>query len=144
MGGVADDADDAHGAAGVVAVDPPLGVGPLVAAVAAADPEVGAVLRAAVLERLGDEGVEAAALVRQDPRAERLGTVVVLRAVEVEDVEGGVVHEHRAVDEVPVESAHPEDGAEFGQYPRSGALLVRGSAPLGRLPSPLPAFMGPR
>ncbi len=58
LGGVPDDADDPVRPARLVAPDAALGVGPAQRAVAAADAEVRPVVLAAVLERLGDEGVE--------------------------------------------------------------------------------------
>ncbi|CAM5674471.1 hypothetical protein STENM36S_03294 [Streptomyces tendae] len=64
LGGVADDADDPAGAAGLVPADVALGVGPAQGAVAAAQPEVGAVGLAAVLHGPGDDGAHAAALRR--------------------------------------------------------------------------------
>lgn len=121
-GGVPDDADDAAGPSGVVAPDVALGVGPAQGAVAAAHAEVGAVVLAAVLQCLGDRGVQAPRLAGRDPLGERLGAVVVLVEAHVEDVVGLGVHLHQAGVKIPVETAHP---VEREDRVRVGGPVVR-------------------
>ncbi|GAA3073427.1 hypothetical protein GCM10020254_16580 [Streptomyces goshikiensis] len=70
LGGVADDADDPVRAPVGTAHDAALGVGPAEPAVAAADPEIGAVAVHAALEGAGDQGVEAGGLGGRHPRAQ--------------------------------------------------------------------------
>ncbi len=123
LGGVPDDTDDPAGPSGVVAPDVALGVGPAQGAVTAAEPEVGAVVLAAVLQGLGDRGVQAPGLVGRDALGEGLGASVVLVGAYVEDVVGLGVHVHQAGVQIPVETAHPverEDGV------RVGGPVVRG------------------
>ena len=89
LGGVADDADDAVGAARRVAPDVALGVGPAQGAVAAADAEVGAVVLAAVLQGLRDQRRRAGRLSAAAPAAASVsGRAVVLVGRHVEDLVG--------------------------------------------------------
>ena len=108
LGGVADDADDAQRAAGLVAAHEALGVGPAQAAVPAADAEVHAVVDAAVLQRLRDERVQPEGLGGRHPGGQRVGPVVVLVGAQVEDAERGLVHVQETGGQVPVETAHPQ------------------------------------
>ncbi len=106
LGGVADDADDPAGPAGVVAADVALGVGPAQPAVAAADAEVGAVDLAALLQRPADHLVQTGDVRRVQPGAQGLDAVVVLVGAQVEQLVGLGVHLEEAGVQVPVEAAH--------------------------------------
>ncbi len=106
LGGVAEDADDPAGAAGLVAPDVALGVGPAEGAVAAADAEVAAVVLAAVLDGLGHHGVHPGRLGLRHPGGEGLGAAVVLLGPQVEDLVGLGVHVEQSRVQVPVEGAH--------------------------------------
>ncbi|CAM5738531.1 hypothetical protein SAFG77S_02992 [Streptomyces afghaniensis] len=140
-GGVPDDADDAAGPSGVVAADVALGVGPAQGAVSAPDAEVGAVVLAAVLQGLGDRGVQAPGLAGRDALGERLGVVVVLVGAHVEDVVGLGVHVHQAGVQIPVEAAHP---VEREDRVRVGGPVVRegqgARSPISHGPT-LPGFV---
>src|SRR5690606_15707927 len=122
LGGVPDDADDAAGPAGLVAADVALGVRPAQAAVAAAETEVGAVVLAAVLERLGDGRVQPLGRGGRDPGRQRAGRVVVLLGPHVEELAGLGVHLHHAGVQVPVEAAH---AVERQNGVRVGRAVVR-------------------
>ncbi len=122
LGGVADDADDPAGAARLVAADVALGVRPAQRAVAAAQPEVGAVVLAAVLHGLGDDGVDAAALRRRHPQRQRLGAPVELLRAQVEHLVGLGVHVEQTGVQVPVEAAH---AVERQDRVRVGGPVVR-------------------
>ncbi|MGX1089779.1 hypothetical protein RKD47_000460 [Streptomyces albogriseolus] len=106
LGGVADDADDAVGPAGLVPPDVALGVGPAQGAVAAADAEVGAVVLLAGVERAGHDGVQPPRLRGRDADGQGLGPVVVLVGAHVEDLVRLGVHLHHPGVQVPVETAH--------------------------------------
>ncbi len=106
LGGVADDADDAAGAARVVAADVALRVGPAQGAVAALEPEVAAVVLAAVLDRLRDQRVQPLALRPRHAHAQGLRVPVVLVGPQVEDLVGPRVHEEPPGVQVPLEAAH--------------------------------------
>ena len=106
LGGVPHDADDPAGPPGVVAADIALGVGPARGAVAAADTEVGAVVLAALLDDLGDEGVEPGRLGLRHPQDQGSGASVELLGQQVEDLVRLGVHVEQALVQVPVEGAH--------------------------------------
>ncbi len=117
-GGVAHDADDPVRAPRGVAADVALGVRPAQRSVAQPDAEVGAVVLAAVLEGLRDQGVESVTLHRGHPRGQALGSAVVLLRAHVEDLVGRGVHVERTGVEVPVEGAHEvegQDGVRVGE-----------------------------
>ncbi|MDQ0905916.1 hypothetical protein QFZ22_001901 [Streptomyces canus] len=122
LGGVADDADDPARAARPVPSDVALGVRPAQAAVTAAQAEVGAVVLAAVLDGLGDQGVEPVRLGPRHPDGEAHRVSVVLVGAQVEDLVGLGVHVEQTAVQVPVEAAH---AVERQDRIRVGGPVVR-------------------